>query len=128
MRIYLNEIPAVTRAVQAAREQLSYHQEMIGKNKMVKIESLQGLKDFTGIVLFSADWCAPCKGYKPVLEQFCKGMGLRLALVDVEAARALAGTFGVRSVPTTYYFVNGSPSRVRTGAMTEAALAAFVGK
>lgn len=93
---------------------------------MKKIETIKDLEGFTGLVLFTAPWCMPCRTYKPSLEKFAKEYGIKLGIVDTDVAPALAGTYGVRSVPTTFLFVNGSPSRSKSGVQTEAALGALV--
>jgi thioredoxin-like negative regulator of GroEL len=94
---------------------------------MKTIHTLDDVKGFTGIVLFSAPWCGPCKAYKPALIEFCERAGFELGLVDVQAAPALAGTYGVRNVPTTFVFVNGTPSRSKPGPIAPAALKDFAG-
>lgn len=76
---------------------------------MKKIESLDDLTGYTGLVVFSAVWCAPCKRFKPALEAHCAGAGVELREIDVGAQRDLAMKFGVRGVPTTMNFVNGEP-------------------
>jgi thioredoxin 1 len=89
---------------------------------MRQIKTLEDLVGYTGFVLFSAPWCSPCKGYKPVIESFCDAREFRLAEVNVDESRELAGTYGVRSVPTTFFFINGSPFVQKSGALTEQAL------
>lgn len=93
---------------------------------MKKIESLQDLKGYTGLVVFSAPWCGPCKGYKPRLEQYAHEHDLHLAEIDASVNKDLAGTYGVRAVPATFYFVNGSPSVRMTGALTALEIASLV--
>ena len=89
---------------------------------MKEITSTSDLVDFTGLVLFSAPWCAPCKQYRPHLVKFAVENKIALATVDVDAHRAIGQQYGVRAVPTTFYFKDGVPSGVRSGALTEAVL------
>jgi thioredoxin-like negative regulator of GroEL len=93
---------------------------------MKEINGLNDLKGFTGLVLFGSHTCAPCRTYKPVLERFCERLGINLGYVDAGKRPDLAGTYGVRAVPTTFFYVNGSPFSQRQGAQTEAALMALL--
>ena len=81
---------------------------------------------FTGVVLFSAPWCGPCKTYKPALTAEAATKGLPLILVDVDQDRALAGQQGIRAVPTTILFRDGVEVRRVSGAQTGAAMKAFM--
>ncbi|KAL1504502.1 hypothetical protein AB1Y20_010905 [Prymnesium parvum] len=51
---------------------------------------------------FYADWCGPCKKIAPHLERLARASGGRVlfAKVNVDEARALAASHGVRSMPT----------------------------
>jgi thioredoxin 1 len=91
-------------------------------SQLQKIADLNDLKGYTGLVLFSASWCKPCESYRPLLQEYAEKRQLRLRYVDADESRALLGTYGVRSVPTTMFFISGSPYSQRTGAMTELAL------
>jgi len=54
------------------------------------------------IVDFYADWCQPCKIAAPILEDLAQKYegGINVYKVDTEKERALAGAFGIRSIPT----------------------------
>ncbi len=61
------------------------------------------------LVDFWAEWCAPCKTLKPVLESLAaeyNGQFL-LAKINSDNEQALAQQFGVRSLPTVKVFRNG---------------------
>jgi putative thioredoxin len=61
------------------------------------------------LVDFWAEWCAPCKTLKPILESLAaeyNGQFL-LAKVNSDNEQALAQQFGVRSLPTVKVFRNG---------------------
>jgi thioredoxin len=77
---------------------------------------------------FSAEWCAPCKLLKPVLEEIADTLGGRLTVVrlDADAAPTVAGTYGVQSLPTLLLFQNGEPVQRLVGALTKGALKAKV--
>ena len=61
------------------------------------------------MVDFWATWCGPCKMLAPVVEDFGKkyeGKAL-IGKVDVDENQALAGKYGVMSIPTVIFFKDG---------------------
>lgn len=93
---------------------------------MKNLETLEQLEQFSGLVLFGAEWCAPCKGYKPVLIAFAEKHGIPLGYVDAGKFRNLAGAYEVRAVPTTFFVIDGQAQTRRQGAQTEAALESLI--
>ncbi len=78
---------------------------------------------------FWADWCGPCKAFAPVYERVSEGHpDVMFAKVDTEAEQALAGAFGIRSIPTTVVFKEGIGVFMQPGALPEEALQDLVGK
>ena len=66
-----------------------------------------------------ADWCGPCKSFAPIFEQAASqlsGRG-RLAKLDSEANRNLAGQLGIRSIPSLILFNNGREISRQAGAL-----------
>ena len=62
------------------------------------------------LVMFSAPWCAVCRGLAPGLEELGAGLGrpnLQIAKVSVDDNPRLAQRFGVQSVPTVLMFRDG---------------------
>ena len=60
-----------------------------------------------GIVLvdFWAEWCGPCKGFAPTFETASESHpDVVFAKVDTELEQELAGSFGIRSIPTLMAF------------------------
>ncbi|MDR0737193.1 MAG: tetratricopeptide repeat protein [Zoogloeaceae bacterium] len=80
------------------------------------------------LVDFWADWCAPCKVLKPILEKLAEEYQGRFLLAKVNADEnpELSAYFGVRSIPTVVMLVEGQPRDGFTGARSEAEARAFI--
>ncbi|MFG0634343.1 thioredoxin TrxC [Pseudomonas sp. xss_2] len=66
-----------------------------------------------------ADWCGPCKSFAPIFEQAASQLSgrCRLAKLDSEANRNLAGQLGIRSIPSLILFNNGREICRQAGAL-----------
>jgi putative thioredoxin len=79
------------------------------------------------VVDFWAEWCGPCKALAPVLErEVGEREGLELVKVDVDANPALAGHYGIRSIPAVKAFRNGQVVAELTGAQPPQVVATFL--
>jgi thioredoxin 1 len=54
------------------------------------------------IIKFSAEWCGPCRVYKPVFDKWADTLtDIDVKSVDVEKDNEMAVKYGVRSIPLT---------------------------
>ncbi len=75
------------------------------------------------IVDFWAPWCGPCKGFAPVYEAASeKHPDVVFAKVNTDEQQELAGSFGIRSIPTLVVFREKVILFQQAGALPGAAL------
>ncbi|MDP2826141.1 MAG: tetratricopeptide repeat protein [Sulfuritalea sp.] len=80
------------------------------------------------LVDFWAEWCAPCRILKPILEKLAVEYGGRFVLAKLNSDRnqELAARYRVRGIPNVKAFVNGEMVDEFTGALPEAQIRAFI--
>lgn len=63
----------------------------------------------TNLVVFSAEWCGPCKMLLPILEKLATEVHGKsiVAKIDVDEAQNIANNYDITSVPTIIVFVDG---------------------
>jgi thioredoxin len=71
------------------------------------------------LVDFWAEWCGPCRQVAPVMDRIAEEYegAVKVAKIDVDAESALAGHFGITSIPTIAFFEPGEQPKAVVGAL-----------
>lgn len=80
-------------------------------------ETAQGLV----LVDFWAQWCGPCQGMMPVLDELEKS-GVKVGKINVDEQQELAQQYRVMSIPTLVWIKDGKAVDQMIGAQTLEAL------
>ena len=84
--------------------------------------------DLPVLIDFWAAWCGPCRMMGPNFEAAAARLEprVRMAKLDTEAQSALAGRYGVQSIPTMILLRKGREIARTSGAMPTAAIVQWV--
>ncbi|HHV93330.1 MAG TPA: thioredoxin [Firmicutes bacterium] len=63
------------------------------------------------VVDFWAEWCGPCRRLTPIIEELAEEYAGRITVgkLNVDGAQRIAGQYGILSIPTLAFFVDGKP-------------------
>lgn len=71
------------------------------------------------IVAFTAPWCSASRRLASALQRLEVRGGVTVGIVEVDEEPAIPARFGVRGLPTTMLFRDGTVAATRIGALSE---------
>nr|WP_026943700.1 thioredoxin [Helicobacter rodentium] len=79
------------------------------------------IKDGVVMVDFWAPWCGPCRMIAPVIDSLAEQYAgkAKICKVNTDEQQELAAKFGIRSIPTIFFYKNGEKVDEMIGASTE---------
>src|SRR5690625_2979630 len=95
-------------------------------NFATEVESGSGVT----VVDFWAPWCGPCRFISPSIEELASEYEGRVKIgkLNVDDNPMTASAYGIRSIPTIGFFVDGQPVEGVVGAVSKAALKEVIEK
>ncbi|MEK4033347.1 thioredoxin [Methylocystis sp. IM3] len=80
------------------------------------------------VVDFWAEWCGPCRMIAPALEEIAAEMKGKVKIVklNIDENPAVAGTLGIRSIPTLILFKDGKAAAQKVGAAPKGELTRWI--
>lgn len=78
---------------------------------------------------FWAPWCGPCRNFAPIFEAASeKYQNVKFIKIDTDAQQELAGSFGIRSIPSVAIFKEQVLLFLEPGLLPEEALTELIDK
>lgn len=71
------------------------------------------------ILYFTAEWCGPCKMFKPTVQAVSAELGVSINYIDVDQQKDLAQRYGISSVPTIIVENGGNVVYRNSGVMSK---------
>jgi thioredoxin 1 len=80
------------------------------------------------VVDFWAEWCGPCKMIAPALEEISNELDgkVTIAKLNVDENPGVAGSLGIRSIPTLILFKGGQKAASKIGAVPKGELKKWI--
>ena len=95
---------------------------MAGYIELTEQNFEETIKEGVVMVDFWAPWCGPCRMIAPVIDKLAaeyQGKA-KICKVNTDEQQELAAKFGIRSIPTIFFYKNGEKVDEMIGAATEA--------
>lgn len=96
---------------------------MAGYIELTEQNFEETIKEGVVMVDFWAPWCGPCRMIAPVIDKLAEEYAgkAKICKVNTDEQQALAAKFGIRSIPTIYFYKNGEKVDEMIGASSEQA-------
>ena len=104
--------------------------ENVVKATDVDFEEKVVKSDVPVLVDFWAPWCGPCRTVGPIIEEIADDYAGRVKVVkvNVDESNQVAGSMGIRSIPTIALFHEGEAKEKLVGVRTKADYVALLDK
>ncbi|MBX7490889.1 thioredoxin [Helicobacter turcicus] len=96
---------------------------MAGYIELTEQNFEETIKEGVAMVDFWAPWCGPCRMIAPVIDKLAEEYSgkVKICKVNTDEQQVLASKFGIRSIPTIYFYKNGEKVDEMIGASNEQA-------